>query len=204
MSDVVFSRRQAVTVRFDEGLPSERSYQVAPLTMLERQQFRRDMVAGGALYPGPLRMREALRDALRELAPANLADLLATLDACDAVEDAGEPFTPQQARDREVVVFGAMRVPHYATLRAAEQYYWDLMPHMIVRRALRGWSGPDLPSFARVSGEVPEDVLAALPEGDIPTLGWRAYNLAFLPASAGNVSGAPSPSPDPQTDTTAA
>ena len=32
-----------------------------------------------------------------------------------------------------------MQVPHYAALRAAEEFYWGMMPLVILRRALRGW-----------------------------------------------------------------
>ena len=198
MTDVVTSRRQLVVVRYDEGKPTERAYQLAPLTMLERQQFRRDMIAAGALSPGLLRMRQLLRDALAELAPNNLDELVATLDACEAAEDAGMPLSAQLVRDRETLVLAAMAVPFFASARAADQLWWDLMPQIILRRALRGWEGAGLPPFRRPLNEVPDELLEAV-EGDILSLGWRAYELAYVPASAGNSSGAPSPAPAPQT-----
>jgi hypothetical protein len=92
-----------------------------------------------------------------------------------------------------------MQVPHYAALRAAEEFYWGMMPLVILRRALRGWTGPGLPDFSRQRGQVPAVVIDELPPGDIMALGNRAWLLTYLPASAGNGSGAPSPAPETPT-----
>lgn len=208
MDPVIYSRKQSEEVVLGEGAAA-RTYMLAPLTMRDQQEFRADMAQAGAAQPGPWRMRAALREALDDLAPANKADLLATLDEIEAIEDLNAKLPKEEQhqipaaleREREVITLACMDVPHYAALRAAEERYWGLMPLVLLRRALRGWSGAGLPPFAQHRGRVPEELIEQLQPLDITTLGFKAYTLTFLPASAGNVSGAPSPSPAPLTDT---
>jgi hypothetical protein len=195
---VIFSRRQSEEMVLGEG-DAVRSYTLAPLTVLEQQMFKADMASAGAQLIGPWRLRGALRDGLRELAPDNLAELLALLDQAEAAEDAGEAVADDLRRQREIVALSCMQVPHYAALRAAEEFYWGMMPLVILRRALRGWSGPGLPDFSRQRGQVPAVVIDELPQGDIMALGNRAWLLTYLPASAGNDSGAQSPAPETST-----
>ena len=117
----------------------------------------------------------------------------------EAAEDAGEAVPDDLRRQREIVGLSCMQVPHYAALRAAEEFYWGMMPLVILRRALRGWSGAGLPDFSRPRGQVPAAVIDELPPADIMALGNRAWLLTYLPASAGNGSGAPSPAPETPT-----
>jgi hypothetical protein len=198
--NIITSRRQAaeITLGGEDGTGPERRYTIAPLTLFERNMFTAEMNAAGFPMMGPSRMREALRDALRDLAPANLEELLAVLDEFDALQAAGEPIPPDMAREREVIVLAALKVPHYAAVYAAEQAYWSMMPFFILRRALRGWQGDGLPPFAAKRGQVDQRLIEQLPEADLPRLGNEAWVMAFLPATAGNASGALSPANDSQ------
>lgn len=195
--DTIISRRQVREITCGpEG--AERVYTVAPLTLFERHMFTNAITAAGYPMMGPSRLRDALRDALRDLAPDNLAELLDLLDQYDALVAAGEQIPDDMQRQREIIVLNAMRVPHYAAVHAAEQAYWNMVPFYILPRALRGWRGEGLPEFSAKRGEVPLRLLEQLPEADLPQLGSEAWVMAFLPASAGNASGALSPANDSQ------
>lgn len=203
--DTITSRRQHRSITCGaEG--AERHYTLAPLTLFERNLFQADMTAAGFPMIGAMRLRDALREALAELAPANLPELLVVLDEVEALEKASWELPPDERaafalpvelnNQRETIIRAAFEVPHYARLRAADQLYWSMMPVIILRRALRGWEGPGLPVFAAKRGVVADALIAQLPDEDVPRLGQEAWAMAWLPAAAGNASGVPSPAND--------
>jgi hypothetical protein len=203
METVIFSRKQIEEVVLGDG-DGARTYTLAPLSMFDQQEFRAEMAQAGATSPGLWRMRAAAREALEELAPSNKADLVAIMDEIEAIEDDRGTVPDGLSREREMIILACMQVPHFAALRAADERYWGMMPLVLLRRALRGWRGAGLPPFAQHRRRVPDELIEQLPPGDVARLGSRAYVLTFLPASAGNVSGAPSPSPEVPTATAAA
>ncbi len=194
MTDPVLSRDDFV---WHQPPASPRRYQLAPLTRRERNLFRRALVAEGATYPGTEAMFAALRAALREIAPGNLAELLDMVDAAEAEQAEPRPgagpgpaslaLTPLEAAARSV--------PAYAQLLADRAYYLAAYPGLLARYALRGWDGPGLPAFERRNGEVPEVLLDAVPDAELADLGWAAHPIAFVTRSAEKNSAAPSPSP---------
>jgi hypothetical protein len=192
MTDPVLSREDHVWHQPD-GSP--RRYLIAPLTRRERTLFRRAMVAEGAQYPASAIVWDAMRAALRQLEPTNLAELLNVVDAAEAEEASsqpGEALAQMPPIDR-----AARSVPAYASLIADRQFWMDLMPGVLARFALRGWEGPGLPAFAARNGEVPEALMEAIPDDELRGIGNRAYDMAFVSRSAEKNSEAPSPSADP-------
>lgn len=187
----VFSRRDAVAY-VPPGSP--RSYDLAPLSFRERQAMRAEQARQGFHYPSQRQVIDGLRAAVRELAPANTAELLAVIEAAEATPDDAD------AKARLLAVEMAVSdVPVYASLVAARGHYLAMLPWFFARYALRGWAGPDLPEFQRVRGLVPDELLEAIPADEFEALGWHASNLAEPGAAARGNSEAPSPSPASQT-----
>lgn len=182
----VFSRR-ADEVFTPEGAP--RSYTLAPLTYMQRQDFRADLARHGGGYPSQAELLAAIRAAIREAA-GNAAELLAVVDAYEAT-----PEDPDCQVRLAAIEAAVATVPVYAELRAARARHLAAIPYIAARHALRDWQGDGLPPFARVRGLVPEALLDVLPEAEMQAVGWRAFALMQpVAADAGN-SGPPSPSP---------
>ena len=196
MSPPVFSRR---TVEAFQPEGSPRTYQLAPLTFRERQAARAEVarIAGG--FPSQAEMVAGLRAAIREAAPANLAEVLAIVDAAEATPDDADVIARLRAIEASVATF-----PVYADLVAARRHYLGVLPWVAARYALRGWEGEGLPPFRRVLGAVPEDLLELLPDDDIEAIGTRADQLARVAASAEGNSAGLSPSPESPTLSTEA
>jgi hypothetical protein len=192
----VFSARQVDTFT-PEG--SSRTYQLAPLTFLEKRGMTADLVLYGGIQPTEDTLRGGLRSALREVAPANLDELLALVDAYEAAPD--DPALRQQLAMLEQVVAD---VPAYQRLYLADRRWRDAQPYVAAMHGLRGWSGDDLPPFARVNGRVPSDLLDTIPLPELIAVGWRAMTLIHLGAAALGNSEAPSPAPSTETTSPAA
>lgn len=199
----IFSRRQPVDFT-PPGSP--RTYSLAPLTYLQRQTFLADMARHGASYPSQSQMLAAVRAALAELAPDNLAELLAAVDAFEQLPDDPDLLGGDAPgiRARMTAIEAAIGgVPVYANLVAQRSGFLGLQPWFAAAHALRGWDGPDLPPFVRVAGRVPDDVLEALHElGELSAVGWRATDLMQPGPSAAKNSEPPSrssetPAPSP-------
>ena len=190
MTDPVLSRDDLV---WHQPPASPRRYQLAPLTRRERNLFRRALVAEGATYPGTEAMFAALRAALQEIAPGNLAELLGMVEAAETEQVDSGPGAATVAL--APIEAAARSVPAYAQLLADRAYYLAAYPGLLARYALRGWDGPGLPAFERRNGEVPEVLLDAVPDAELADLGWAAHPLAVVTRSAEKNSAAPSPSP---------
>lgn len=183
----IFSRRDAEAFT-PPG--SGRTYTIAPLTFRERQAFRADLAREGGIFPARAQLLDALRAAVREMAPANAHELLAAIDAGETTPD----DTEAQAK-LSVIEAVCTEAPGYAALLAARQRYLGMVPWVAARHALRGWSGDGLPDFRRDRGVVPADLLDVLPDEDIEAVGWRASELMQPGPSAEGNSERPSPSP---------
>jgi hypothetical protein len=190
---VVFSARETEWLT-PPGSP--RSYLLQPLTYRERSAMRRELRRVGGIPPERAALLEGMREALRQVQPANLDACLAIVDEAEATpDDAGI-----QAR-LALVEQAVVDVPAYAALTDAQVRHNDAVPYVAARHGLRDWRGPGLPAFVRVDGVVPEDLLEELPAAEIGIVGWRAYVLAMLGRSAEGNSVALSPSPESPTPT---
>jgi hypothetical protein len=146
-----------------------REYLVAPLTFRERQAFRAALTAEAGMFPTSPQMLDALKAAVREIAPDNAGEWIDTIDAATADE------ADEAARARLVSVEAVCAgVPAYAALLAARQRYLGMMPFIAAQYALRGWRGADVPEFRRERGIVPGDLLDLIPADEIEAIGWRA------------------------------
>lgn len=175
---------------------SPRRYLLAPLTRMARNRFRRALVAEGATYPGNGALFAALRQAVRDIAPGNLDELLVMIDAAEDEQqgrDAGDAPGPATLALLPVEA-AARQVPAFAQILADRAYYMAAYPGVLARFALRGWEGPGLPPFFLRNGEVPEDLLEAIPDAELTSLGWAAHPLAFVTRAAEKNFAAPSPS----------
>lgn len=189
-----------------------RTYRLAPLTYRERITFRAALAREAGMRPSSQDVSNALRTALREIAPANLDEALAVVDDADAAReaaDAGPDDTTLKAKLAEaqarlaVIITACMDVPVYAELRAAGERWTGMAPWVACRHALRDWEGPGLPPFQRNKGLVPEELLDAMPASEIAAVGWRSFLLVSLDRSAEGNSAAPSPSPTTRAPSTA-
>jgi hypothetical protein len=194
MTDPVLSRDDHVWHQPD-GSP--RRYLLAPLTRRERNLARRDMVAEGARFPGDAAVYAALREALREIAPANFHELLALVDASEAEADVAARTAEGSATRRLAPVEQVARVvPGFAALLADREFYMATLPAVFARHALRGWDGDGLPPFERRNGIVPDALLDLIPDAEISSLGFHAHDLAHPTRGAAKNSVPLSPSPE--------
>lgn len=190
---VVFSARET---EWFTPPGSPRSYLLQPLTYRERSAMRRELRRVGGIPPERAALLEGMREALRQVQPANLDACLAIVDEAEATpDDAGV-----QAR-LALVEQAVVDVPAYTALTDAQVRHNDAVPYVAARHGLRDWRGPGLPDFARVDGAVPEHLLEELPAAEIGIVGWRVYVLAMLGRSAEGNSVALSPSPESPTPT---
>jgi hypothetical protein len=191
----IFSHRDAEAFA-PAGSP--RTYTIAPLTFRERQGFRADLVREAGVFPPRPQLLDALRAALRDMAPGNLPDLLAAVDTASAVPDDPKEWTPadHDAQVRLAAIEAACgEVPAYTSLLAARQLYLGMLPWVAARHTLRGWDGPGLPAFRRERGLVPGDLLDLLPDDELQAVGWRASEMMQPGPSAEGNSVPPSLSP---------
>jgi hypothetical protein len=176
---------------------SPRSYTLAPLTYRQRTAMLRDLRREGGISPDTATIMEGLREAMREIAPANLAELLAIVDAAEA-----EPENPTMAARLRLVEQAAVDVPSYGRLLDAQARWAEALPFVALRHCLRGWSGPDLPPFPAVAqAPLPDALLDAIPGHELGAIGHRAYMLAVVGRRAEGNSERLSPSPESQMPT---
>ncbi len=180
MSNPILSRDDE---RWFQPIGSPRRYLLAPLTRRERNLFRRALVAEGAVMHSHETMLDALRDALREIAPGNLDELLAMVDAAQDDDDARKDLAPVEAIARSV--------PAYASRLADNVFYLNIYPGVMARFALRGWEGEGLPPFQRHNGMVLDAALEGISDDELRAVGWEAATMTFVPASAEKNSEAP-------------
>lgn len=178
MTDAVFSRRQVQHVQGTRGI-----YTVAPLTIRERAAYRADMAGEGCRLPTRTELLVALRHALTELAPANLAEVQEVVQRAEAALEAGDQAEPLSAADQAalgVIEAAARQVPSYAALLKDQVRWFAMMPLITARHALRGWESESLPPFKRQRGIVPDELLEEVGEEDLSTIATAAMDLMFV------------------------
>lgn len=178
------------------------TYLIAPATIRERIAFRRAVAAEGARMPRDDELVACLRAGVREAAPDNADELLATID--EWAETPPEDRGPDLIARMEAIE-QAMRAsyPPYAQLEAARVHWISIAPLVACEMFLRGWQNVDVP-FKRVRGKVAEECLEALPEDHLAEIGWKAISLMQPDKAAEKNSGSPSPSPSSPATSTAA
>ena len=190
------SARQVSSVASPSGLV----YTIAAsLSFIERANAQADLVALARSHPlSPSEVTEARRAALARLAPADLPDLIATLDAFDALP-LGEPVPEALSRAVRRAEAVAMGDATYAALQARNHRHAQLTPYVAARWGLRGYvvpEGLDIPAFRRDAEGVPDAILEALPPDDISLIGWPIWSGSHLDRGAEKNSAAPSPLPE--------
>lgn len=168
---------------------SGRTYRIAPLSYRERAMMQADLARYAGVYPNTAQMFHALRGAVRDLAPGNMAELLAAIDDAEA-----NPLEDAPQRKLQAIEAACATVPAYAALMAARNHYMGMLPFVAARWALRGWEGPRLPEFRRVRGAVPEELLDVLPPEELALVGWSAHAMTQVSRAAVGNSASPSPS----------
>jgi hypothetical protein len=169
---------------------SSRTYRLSPLSYRERNRLRRAVRQEAGDPPDRAVMLGVLREVLRAMDPADLAEALATVDEAEAAPD------DKVAQSRLAVIERAARsAPAYAELVEAQLRYHEVQPEITARFALRGWAGDGLPPFRREGDMVPEDLMDAIPAAELDAIASRAMVLIWLGPSAEGNSEAPSPSP---------
>ena len=178
MTDAVFSRHQTKQVQGLNG-----TYTVAALNIRERAAYRADMAREGCRLPTRGELLAGLRQALHELAPANLDELLAVVGRAEVALTGGEEADPLSAADQAAMVIieaGARKVPAYAALLADQVSWFAMMPLLTARHALRGWESQTLPKFERKRGLVPDQLLEDIGEEDLGLIASAAMDLMFV------------------------
>ncbi len=178
--------------RADEPAPPV--YLIAPMTWRQRATWRAELARGGAgRFASDEQLARAVRDAVEEVAPGNLAECLESVDAMlgllaakpvrdDAGAEAAGADPEQDARRRAVLdaydaVERAMAShPRVAAMMAERAMFNSIAPVVAAAISLQGWEGVAVP-FERRGGLVPDDVLEALPEADLYAIGNRALQL---------------------------
>jgi hypothetical protein len=184
--NVVFSVSDTVPCTPPE---SPRTYQLAALSYRQRVAMLRDLRREGGIPPNRATLLAGLREALRQVAPDNLGECLATIDEAE-----GAPDDPAAQARLRLVELAAVDVPAYAALLDAQARWSESLPMVAARHALRGWSGPRLPPFAAEAGLVPPELLDLVPSNELEHIGNRAYLLAVLGRGAEGNSARVSPS----------
>ncbi len=178
-------------------------YLIAPMTWRQRAAWRADLAGAGiSRLPTDEDFVRAVRAALEEVAPDNLAECLDAVDAMLGVMAAGPmPEVPPDAHghsdrmpepdpDREAEIARRTAVldaygtvehamaphPRVAAMAAGRARFNGLAPGLAAAHALRGWEGVPVP-FVRRNGVVPDDTLDRLPEDDLRAVGFRALEL---------------------------
>ena len=199
---VIISRRDPIEVA-PEG--SGRVYTIAPLTFRERAAMKAELVREAGQPAFREQLLATRRAALQELAPDNLAELLAVLDEAESITEAADtPETRALAGQISVIDAAAMQLPAYAELVARNYRSVYLTPLVAARYGLRDWRGDGLPAFRRVRGLVPDELLDAIPPTELEELGWAVWHAAHVSPAQEKNSAAPSPLPESQTPTPAA
>ena len=153
--------------------------------------MQRAMRRAAGAQPDRAVLMDVLREAIREIQPANLDQCLAEIDAAEATPE------DRAAQARVAVIENAVaEVPGYAAFQDSIARHIEAKRYVTVQFALRGWSGPGLPPFFRVDGMVPDKLMDALPAAEVDALYNEAAELIWLGPSAVGNSEAPSPSPE--------
>jgi hypothetical protein len=164
-----------------------RTYDIAPLTVRERAAAKAEVVAEAGLYPTQDQLYAALREALHEASPANLDELLHTIDEAEQ-----NPLDLPLVARVAPIENACMSAASYRALLAQRTRYMEAVPLIYARHALRGWSGPQLPPFQRDKGVVPFDLLDVLPDDEMRAIGLRAFTLSQPNQATEGNSAAPS------------
>ncbi len=175
-------------------------YLIAPMTWRQRAAWRADLAGAGiSRLPTDEDFVRAVRAALEEVAPDNLAECLDAVDAMLGVMAAGPMpevppspegtiVPPDPERDAEIArrtavldAYGSVEhamAPHprVSAMAAGRARFNGLAPGLAAAHALRGWEGVPVP-FVRRNGVVPDDTLDRLPEDDLRAVGFRALEL---------------------------
>jgi hypothetical protein len=161
-------------------------YHVRVPTLRDRAVWRRAVAEAGARLPSQAELLDALRAALREVAPENLEALLEKVDLFAAMEAGKVPPDAELARDMAALETQLLAVPRYAVLVGARTFWFEIAPLVAAAHFLAGWENAGV-DYAAERGRVSDELLGALPQGHAAEMGLRAIGLMSLtPAEAKN------------------
>lgn len=130
-----------------------------------------------------------------ELAAAKRAEALKAARPDDeTVAPEPEPVAPRNPRLDELMeevgnieAFVLDRRPSYASLKAAQQYFMQIVPLVVSRYVLVGWEQRDEKFRTGGDGLVHPEALATVPDDHRELIGWEGWSLAYLtPEQRGN------------------
>lgn len=178
-----------------ESDPVPPVYLIAPMDIVQKARWRSALAREGVTgYPSEEDLARAVREAVEEVAPANLAECLEAVDVWLGLLAAPplEPLPEGQEEDEErreavarrraaldayAAVERAMSVhPRVSSIRAERVLFGDIAPSLAAAYALRGWENVKV-EFKLVNGVVPLYVLGELDENDLRDVGYKAMSL---------------------------
>lgn len=179
-----------------EGAPV---YLIQVSSLFGRAAYRRELTEMGVSFPGDAVLRQALRDDVAEIAPANLAQILGWIDQVDEIEEVPQ-LERGEAEIAELQVLARLleatvttvRIAglRYPKLEASRQWWHDCYPIACGRLFLVGWEngplgedGAPVPFVRRgagPSGRTDDACLAALPDDHLRFIGDAAAAALFL------------------------
>jgi len=166
-------------------------YLIRVPSLRARAAWRRDVAASGARMPSNAEMFEAMRAALREVAPANLDALLEMVDQAEYAAEKGEPLDAKAAREIGALETQLLSVPVYSVLQGARQYWASIAPIIAAQHFIAGWESVGAP-YETSRGLVTDAALEALPRGHAEEAGWHAIGLMSVSKDQTKNSASPS------------
>lgn len=180
----------------------ERTYFMKPATVAERTRWRRATAAGGGRQHGPVGMLNCLsagvkalmkdspapaRDAVLEKIEAQKTRVIAFFQAAQSAVigadqvnqdfvDAGSAMNEGAAGLAVIIDEVTANYPAFAQMNADDQTYWAVSGLEAMRMFCTGWEGIEA-TFERGPGGVSDDLLAEIPEADLPFIGQAYENL---------------------------
>lgn len=177
-------------------------YLMQPPSIMQRANWRRDLMAMGATYPTDEQLIEGMRRVIRQSGSPNTDEALDLIDrfvAAKAEGDVGADLADAFAGIEQ----GLQQVPAYGELVARRMHWLELAPILAARNFITGWEGLNL-AFRRVNGRLPDELLNALPEEDVKAVGMHIIGLMTVNRTlAGNSASPSSNGSDPSSSTDA-
>lgn len=168
-------------------------------SLRQRAAWRRAIAASGARFVPASQLAEALREAVRALAPENADALVDLVDQAAAMSEGLAPADADVGERLRALELAMQAWPAYAELIAARAYWWEMSALLAFEHFVAGWRDVGIDYAAR-GGLVDPAVMERLPEGWVYEVGVEAITLtAPSDAQRGN-SELPRPSqPGPAT-----
>lgn len=165
---LIVSPRREITVTPEDGY----EYRLGVPTVLEKTEIEAAVIEAGIRPLGTVQMRGIMRGALARHIPAETrGEYEEALDRLEADE--------ADAADHALLQTGEFLIAHDEVYRRALAMQRRWAPYLCwhaLKRLLRGWKGLDA-KFQAEHGEVPDDLLAQIPQEHFDAIATRALEL---------------------------